>query len=464
MAAPLIGGILDQIIEAGRRLLSQQSSAVPAGADLDALCDHVLARRGEATALASASALAARLEHLKPAEEASFFQALAERFGPDRDKVLAAAEAYRKDGSPVHLRKLSEAVEAPRQELLRRLNMAPGGTRVIVDLREKLLKRVAKNPALRAVDADFQHLLGSWFNRGFLHLERIDWNSPASLLEKIERYESVHEIAGWTDLRRRLASDRRCFAFFHPALEDEPLIFIEVALGRQLAASIQPIIDPNAPILDVATATHAIFYSINNSLAGLRGISFGNFLIKQVVIELQRELPQLKTFATLSPVPSFRDWLSAALLEADGLARDPAERQALAGLLRKPAADTVEVAPLRETLTGLCARYLGGAVKAMRSDPVARFHLGNGARLERINWLGDVSPKGMQQSFGMLVNYYYDLDSLEFKHEAFAEEGRIALSKDLARDLARLAAARPRPKARPKARPSDKAPATVTER
>jgi malonyl-CoA decarboxylase len=457
MAAPLIGGILDQIVEAGRRLLSQQSSTVSPSVDLEALCARVLARRGEATALASASELAARLGHLAPAEETKFFYMLAERFGTDREKVLAAAEAYRKDGSPAHLRELGEAVEAPRQELLRRLNMAPGGTRAIVHMRERLLSHVAGDPALRAVDADFQHLLGSWFNRGFLYLERIDWNSPASLLEKIKQYESVHEIANWSDLRRRLAPDRRCFAFFHPALEDEPLIFIEVALGRELASSIQPIIDPDASPLDPAKATHAIFFSINNSLTGLRGISFGNFLIKQVVVELQRELPQLKTFATLSPIPSLRHWLSSALTSKPGLDLEPADLEALSALLEKPAVEATGMAPLRETLTGLCARYLAGAIGGPRpADPVARFHLGNGARLERINWLGDVSPKGLQQSLGMLVNYYYDLDNLELNHEAFAEEGKVALSKE----LARIVAARPRPKAKP----SDKTPAIVTGR
>jgi malonyl-CoA decarboxylase len=457
MAAPLIGGILDQIIEAGRRLLSQQSSPAAAGTGLDALCTRVLAQRGEATALAAASELAARLEHLTPAEETRFFQILATRFGADREKILAAAEAYRQEESPAHLRQLGEAVEAPRQELLRRLNMAPGGTGAIVHLRERLLGRLAEDPALRAVDADFQHLLGSWFNRGFLYLERIDWDSPASLLEKIKRYESVHEIATWSDLRRRLAPDRRCFAFFHPALKDEPLIFIEVALGRELAASIQPIIDPNASALDPATATHAIFFSITNSLTGLRGISFGNFLIKQVVVELQRELPQLKTFATLSPIPSFRGWLGSGLASEPGLDLEPSEQQALSALLQRPAIDSVDLAPLRDTLTGLCARYLGGGLGGPRpADPVARFHLGNGARLERINWLGDVSAKGMQQSFGMLVNYYYDLDNLELNHEAFAEEGKVALSKE----LARLLAAKPRPKARP----NDKTPAIVTGR
>jgi malonyl-CoA decarboxylase len=457
MATPLIGGILDQIIDAGRRLLSQQSSPVSPGADLEALCARVLARRGEATSLAYASELASRLERLTPEEETKFFEMLAERFGADREKVLAAAAAYRQEESALHLRRLAEAVEAPRQELLRRLNMAPGGTRVIVALRERLLGRLAEKPAWRAVDADFQHLLGSWFNRGFLYLERIDWNSPASLLEKIKQYESVHEIANWSDLRRRLAADRRCFAFFHPALEAEPLIFIEVALGRDLAASIQPIIDPEAAAFDPAKATHAIFFSINNSLTGLRGISFGNFLIKQVVVELQRELPQLKTFATLSPIPSFRGWLASALAGKPALELDPADREGLEALLQRPAVDAASLAPLRDTLTNLCAGYLAGSIGGPKpADPVARFHLGNGARLERLNWLGDTSPKGLQQSFGMLVNYFYDLDNLELNHEAFAEEGKVALS----RELARLLAAKPRPKARP----SDKTPAVAAGR
>jgi malonyl-CoA decarboxylase len=446
VTAPLIGGILDSIVEAGRRLLSARPAEAPAGAGIGDLCARVLARRGEATALAEASELVARLERLTPAEEAELFKALAERFGVDRDNILAAAEAYRETDGWAALRRLGEAVEPRRQELLRRLNMAPGGTRAIVRLRERLLAHVGKNPALRAVDADFQHLLGSWFNRGFLYVKRIDWNSPASLLEKIIQYEAVHEIADWSDLRRRLAADRRCFAFFHPALDDEPLIFIEVALSRTLASSIQQILDPTAPPLDPAKATHAIFFSISNCQPGLRGVSFGNFLIKQVVVELQRELPQLELFATLSPIPSFRSWLGGALRAEELPHLEPADRVRLGEIADNPTLGPADLMPVRDKLIALCARYLAGQEGGPRpADPVARFHLGNGARLERLNWLGDLSPKGMQQSFGMLVNYHYDLDSLEENHEAFAEEGKVAMS----REMARLVAGKPRTRGRP---------------
>jgi malonyl-CoA decarboxylase len=285
------------------------------------------------------------------------------------------------------------------------------------------------------VDADFLHLLSSWFNRGFLTLQRISWDSPASLLDKVKEYEAVHEIADWHDLRRRLDVDRRCFGFFHPSLAGEPLIFIEVALRQELSSSIQEILDQGSPRLVADAATHAIFFSISNCQAGLRGVSFGHFLIKQVVVELQKELPNLQVFSTLSPIPGFRKWLAGNLASGD-IDMPEAPVIGLQQLCAKKAITPEDIAPYQEVLIALCARYLSSIDVAKKErDPVARFHLGNGARLERLNWQGDISQKGMAQSFGILVNYFYDLASLEENHEAFYNAERVTVSSQIAKML-----------------------------
>jgi malonyl-CoA decarboxylase len=354
-------------------------------------------------------------------------------------------------------------VEPPRQELLRRLNRAPSGTAALVAMRGDLLGLLKERPHLKAVDADFRHLLYSWFNRGFLRLERIDWRSPAQVLEKLIAYEAVHEIRGWDDLRRRLADDRRCFAFFHPALPDEPLVFVEVALVNGIADRIQPLLDPEAPLGDVDQADTALFYSINNTQHGLRGISFGNFLIKQVVAELSTEFPQLEHFVTLSPMPRFAATVRAAIAGTPGtldratlerlLAEDAAvlcERsgmsespEALLALLEQDHAAHAEVtaAPLQRLALAYLTRF-GDRGRAML-DPVATFHLSNGARLERINLQADPSPNGLGQSFGVMVNYLYDPQEVEANHERFIEAGEIATSRALARERKKLAALLP---------------------
>src|SRR5512147_1569306 len=278
------------------------------------------------------------------------------------------------------------------------MNMAPGGTEMLVALRRRVLKGLKAHPAWSGIDADLLHLFRSWFNRGFLVLQRIDWRTPAVVLEKLIRYEAVHEIKGWSDLRRRLESDRRCYAFFHPALPDEPIIFIEVALTHGMSEKVQPLLDPESPVLPTESADCAMFYSITNCQEGLRGVPFGSFLIKQVVEDLGREFPRIRKFATVSPVPGFREWL--------------ASNPELAGLHAKLAqpgwwenADLSE--ELRQELVPLCARYLLHAKNGREPlDPVARFHLRNGARLDRINWLGDISAVGMHRSAGIMVNYF----------------------------------------------------------
>lgn len=434
----MIVDIVTSIIERGRRLLSVQSAGNrPHDHDLKAICLSVLQRRGEATALAAASDLLDRLNDSDAVAESEFYRVFAHELGVNRQTVLEAAAAYEKEDDWRRLQALMHALEPPRQELLRRLNMVPGGTKAIIKLRERLLPKLATDPMMSAVDADFLHLLSSWFNRGFLTLQRINWDSPASLLDKIKKYEAVHEIADWHDLQRRLDVDRRCFAFFHPSLQGEPLIFIEIALRRELSSSIQEILDQESPRLAEDAATHAIFFSISNCQVGLRGVSFGHFLIKQVVVELQQELPNLQVFSTLSPIPNFRKWLAGTLAHG-GIEMPETVRTGLRQLCEQKTADLEDLEPYKEILLTLCAKFLGtNEIPIKERDPVAKFHLGNGARLERLNWAGDISPNGLAQSFGILVNYFYDLTSLEENHEAFYNADRLAISSQIAKSLAR---------------------------
>ncbi len=407
------------------------------------LASALLSERGEASGAAVARELSLALQELGAADRLAFYRYLAENFLPAEDRLRRAAEAYLAEATPENAAQLAEAADPARQELLRRINMAPGGTASLVAMRRELLDHLPAEPSLKPLDSDLRHLLGSWFNRGFLELRRIDWQTPAAVLEKLITYEAVHEIAGWSDLRRRLAPDRRCFAFFHPALPGDPLIFVEVALTQGLASAVQPLLaadgDEQADRAREAGADTAIFYSISNCQDGLRGVSFGNFLIKQVVAELKAELPGLVRFSTLSPVPGFRRWLSKRLAGADVLRED--EVAALragegsaeddATLLRNALGTERwwDDAPLAEALcaplTRLCAAYLTDPGEAGRPDPVARFHLGNGARLERVNWLGNVAPRGIEESYGIMVNYLYDPEQIEANHEAFVRGGVV---------------------------------------
>jgi malonyl-CoA decarboxylase len=419
------------------------------------LARNLIGEPGEAAGTALADSLVKLYGTLTLEDKARFLDMLAVEFAPPEEKVRAAAAAYAADPSTEKLLALSRLVEAPRQELLRRMNMAPNGMASLVRMRETLLDLVKKQPHLKPAEVDLKHLLSSWFNRGFLQIERIDWRTPALILEKLIAYEAVHEIKGWDDLRRRLAPDRRCFAFFHPALPDEPLIFVEVALTKGIVGAVQPLLagqnDDDGAAADCDTA---IFYSISNCQPGLRGISFGNFLIKQVVSELQAELPTLSCFSTLSPIPGFRASLDRKIAGgAQGLLTAE-ERVAIAAvaeragqgakgvfraLLAKP--DWPEDEACREVLEGpllrLCAEYLLTLVPGKGlADPVARFHLGNGARIERINFLGDTSPKGMRESYGLMVNYRYELGEIIANHEEFVRNGKIARSAAIDRLLA----------------------------
>jgi malonyl-CoA decarboxylase len=408
------------------------------------LATALLSERGEASGAAIARELHTALRALGPTDQVSFYRFLVQNFLPAEDQLRVAAEAYLAEPTPERATQLAQAAEPTRQELLRRMNMAQGGTAALVTMRKGLLAHLRNEPGLKPLDSDLRHLLGSWFNRGFLELRRIDWQTPAAVLEKLIAYEAVHEIQGWDDLRRRLAPDRRCFGFFHPALPGEPLIFVEVALTTGLASSVQPLLahegDEGTEREREKAANTAIFYSISNCQDGLRGVSFGNFLIKQVVEELKAELPRVVHFSTLSPVPGFRRWLNNGLAvgdAADLLLEDELSALRLAAketvLEMNPIAlvrglletehwweDAALADALREPLTRLCASYLTTSAESRGpADPVARFHLGNGARLERVNWLGNVAPRGINESYGIMVNYLYDPEQIEANHEAF---------------------------------------------
>jgi malonyl-CoA decarboxylase len=429
--------MLDGLKDAARR--AGQERAVRS---LVADCKRLLSERGEANSVNIARGLVARYGTLADDQQTRFFERLTQEFGPDPQAVLQSAEAYAKEPNANNLIRLTQLAEPPRQELLRRINRLPGGTSSIVAMRRALLARMAHKPELQALESDFLHLLSSWFNPGFLQLQRVDWNSPAQLLEQIIRHEAVHEIDGWDDLRRRLQPDRRCFAFFHPQLPHEPLIFVEVALLPEVPDAIAPLIDKKAAPLQANQFKVAAFYSISNCQPGLKGVSLGNFLIKRVAEELKRELPQLKTFCTLSPMPGFARWVRAGAL-CEGLPRARAEhlaqahqavlaaaggdldRLATAAALRESSAETLDA------VKRLAAFYLSALSTSGSGDPVARFHLDNGARLERLNTLSDLSAKGVKQSFGMMVNYLYDLDKVEAHHEKFVHD-EVAQSRGIA--------------------------------
>jgi malonyl-CoA decarboxylase len=388
--------------------------------ELTSLCQELLSHRGEV----SGARLAAEANHqyrsMDTPDTEVFFDQLVTKFSPDLPAAQEAAGQFTRDGSLPSFLKLQHAVESPRQELFRRWNIAPGGTATLLAMRKRLLGTLKAHPERAGIDADLLHLFRSWFNRGFLALQRIDWRTPAVTLERLIEYEAVHQIQGWHDLRRRLEADRRCFAFFHPALPEEPLIFIEVALTRGMSADVQPLIDPRSPVDDAARADTAMFYSITNCQEGLRGVSFGNVLIKQVVDDLGREFKRLRTFATLSPIPGFRDWL----VGMDGRWTD---------------FDAGSATPTAEKeLTALCARYLLLAKRDREpADSVARFHLANGASLERLNWMADRSPAGLRRSFGLMANYAYRPDDLERNHEVYARDYGVVASRTIER-LARL--------------------------
>jgi malonyl-CoA decarboxylase len=400
-------------------------------------------RGGEVSARNRAAKLAETYLRLDEAARLDFLRTLA-TFDSDPEPVARAYDAVRAAEDPAtraaanaDLRRL---LEPPRMRLLTQVSSIPNGVKFLVDMRAFLRAAMGDDALLRALEADLRALLTSWFDVGFLELTQVDWSSPAALLEKLAGYEAVHHVRSWRDMKNRLDSDRRCYGFFHPRMPGEPLIFVEVALVRGLADNVQRLLDQKAPALDPSQADTAIFYSISNCQQGLAGISFGNVLIKRVVDLLSAEFRNLKAFATLSPIPGFRRWLDAALADPDPKllsdeeaaalrAAEPAETGAAAlssilarrGWLR----DAVRAKAAEPVLTRLCARYLMHEAAGRRAlDPVANFHLSNGARVERLNWAGDASDKGLRESASLMVNYVYDPAKIDDYHEDYAGEGK----------------------------------------
>lgn len=432
--------LLESIRDAAQRLIAQR--------ELDGLmrtCRHLLSARGEADSAGLATRAIEHYRRLPDAAHLAFFQQLASGFNPDPTRVLGAAERYAADPSADNLVELFTVSEPPRQELLRRLNRAPGGTAAIVQVRHALLRALVHHPELKAVEADLLHLLSSWFNPGFLEMQQVDWASPARLLEKIIQHEAVHAIDGWDDLRRRLQPDRRCFAFFHPQLPGEPLIFVEVALLDEIPAAVGPLIEKKSEPAQSRRFKVAAFYSISNCQPGLRGVSLGNFLIKRVAERLQSEFPSIKTFCTLSPIPGFVHWLDAdresvaERLKAPALARwESARKELKIGPARMHDRVDQQWHPWRtseaeqKALLALASIYLREFSTTPQGDGVAKFHLNNGARLQRINWGADLSRNGLRQSCGLMVNYLYDLERVEENHERFLD-GVVVHSQAVAR-------------------------------
>jgi malonyl-CoA decarboxylase len=436
-------GLFDRAVRRIQDVWRDMASAVAREED-DSIAAQMRAclegRGGEVSARNRAAKLAQAYLALDEVGRRAFLATLA-GFDSDPDAVAAAYDSVRAATDPAERATakaaLRRVLDPPRARLLTQFAAIPDGVKFLVDLRAALLDVMRGDRLLTALESDFRALLASWFDVGFLDLQRIDWNSSAALLEKLAGYEAVHGIRSWRDMKNRLDADRRCYAFFHPRMPTEPLIFVEVALVKGLAGSVQSLLDPKAPLIETKDADTAIFYSISNCQRGLAGISFGNFLIKRVVEELSGELRGLKTFATLSPVPGFRRWLEAALEQPDPAVLTEADAATLRAALALGAPASARQAA-ETPLLRLCARYLLVEGKGRRAlDPVAHFHLSNGARLERMLFAADTSVKGVRESVSIMVNYLYDPAKIEQYHEDYAGEGR----RNAATPLRRLARA-----------------------
>lgn len=406
-------------------------SAVDDARSIVTLCDAIFSEKGEISGTNLAANILSKYEKLSDKDKLKFFEHLVKHFDLDASKVIAAAHNYIEKPSPENLTLLTKNSEPKRRELLRRLNQVPGATEKLVHMREDLFTYLKDSPHLNSLDADFEHLFSSWFNRGFLVLKPIDWKTPANILEKIIKYEAVHAINNWNELRRRLEpEDRQCFAFFHPAMPEEPLIFVEVALTKGLPQSVTDLLAKSREPIAKNDIDTAVFYSISNCQKGLRGVSFGNFLIKQVVNDLSHDFLGLKNFITLSPIPGFRKWLKDeyADTKVKAIKQINTALEDEAVFVQEDASKQLEK-PMRVLL----AKYFLDAKRAdgLPLDPVSRFHLGNGASLMRFNWMADISDKGLKQSAGLMINYKYDLATVEENHESYAREKKINTTREI---------------------------------
>ena len=398
---------------------------------LEELCDALLSERGEVSGNRIATQILMRFDHSDDKDRLAFFQMLISRFDIDTNKVQSAANTLARNDTTQNLKHLLVCVEPKRQELFRRLNRIPGATGKLVNMRASLLTHIESHPELDRIDIDFQKLFRSWFNRGFLVLREIDWQTPANILEKLIAYEAVHAISSWDALRRRLAPvDRKCFAFFHPSMLDEPLIFVEVALTQKVPKSIYEILSQRREVSHPEATNTAVFYSISNCQAGLAGVSFGNFLIKQVAQELSAQLSGLKYFRTLSPVPGFMRWVNETLVDSN----DDNLRGKLEVVKRVSEKSITEPnEEEQQLLIEAAARYLVLAKRgdSQPRDSVARFHLGNGAALDRVLPQADIYEKGLNQSAGVMVSYLYDLDKVIENHEGYATNREVVCSAEV---------------------------------
>jgi len=404
-------------------------------ASIDELLEKLMGTVGEVSGIVTARQVLDHYIDLNEAQKLEFFKNLEENFNADPAMVRRVYETYEKDPSSSNLNKLSDATRPKRNDLFKRLNQTPGATHDLVAMRTDLLKHLKDHPQLKSVDGDFVRLFSSWFGRGFLVLQTINWASSAAILERIIRYEAVHEIKDWNDLRSRIdPPNRRCFAYFHPALVDEPLIFVEVALTNEVPHSIDSILeDKGGDVVDPSGYKTATFYSISNCQPGLKNISFGNFLIKQVVQELQAEFPSIKTFVTLSPIPGLERWLGTdSGDEAEELTNLKKELKSLSPVLES-------IGENDELIKRTVLNYLLSAKQGKYPvDPVARFHLGNGAKIHQVHTSADLSEKGISQSRGTMVNYLYDLRYIERNHEQYVMEGEIDYNDKLKSLLIKL--------------------------
>lgn len=432
---------LSAVAQRGRSIIGigTTNDAELSSLDVISLCHKLLSSNGEASGIALSFEILQRYQMLSDGEKLKFFQALYQQFAADTTAVEQAARDYLDQPSLESLGTLSRSVEPPRRKLIIRLNQAPNATLLLINMRADLLDMQSEHVELKEVDRDFATLFASWFNGGFLQLRSLDWSSPAEMLEKLMRYEAVHGMAGWSDLRERIApKDRLIYGFFHPRLGNEPLIFIEVALMKEMPSEIGKILVPEAPPLDPASVRTAVFYSISNCQKGLRGIPLGSFLIKQVVEDLKKSFPDLKEFVTLSPVPGFAAWLkNLAENEYEANADYPLTAKTRQNLLKiiegEWASDPAAIEPLKPLVAAAAAHYLSAEKDRHNKpkDPVAKFHLGNGARLERINWPADQSENGLNSSFGLMVNYFYHLNEIEKNHELFVRTGEVKVSSEV---------------------------------
>ena len=423
--------LVDSVADAGEKFLNYSKLRGTSTQILLKLCDDLISHKGVASGIALAREVVVNYSKLSDPEKLEFFKELYQNMGPNLEEISKVASKFTKSPNEESLVDLKNQLKSKRQKLFSRMIMAPSGTRAIVSLREDLLGFIPENNSLKTIDEELRTLLTSWFNPGFLTLEKIDWNTEASILEKIIQYESVHTITDWKDLKNRLTINRRCFAYFHPALDDEPLIFVEIALTTGISSSIQSIINDDDKVEQQADT--AIFYSINNCQHGLKRVPLGNFLIKMVVTELTMELPSIKKYSTLSPIPGFADWLKKEIASNDSKFLTEDSRETFKLLEDKLwYQNSAKSKKLKKPLIKACAHYLLLEKKYGKPiNPVARFHFGNGAKLYRINWMGNTSEHGIDKSFGIMVNYLYNLKKIEANHEAYLQNGELAISKSV---------------------------------